>query len=154
MAKPAQKTIRIENRRARFEYELIDSFTAGMVLMGSEIKSIREGAAGLVDAYCLIVNGELWVKHLHISPWRLGTHANHVETRDRKLLLKKNELKKIDRALKDKGITVVPLLLHLTEKGLAKLDIALARGKKLHDKRASLKEKDADRETKRAHTES
>ena len=122
--------------------------------MGSEIKSIREGAAGLVDAYCLIVSGELWVKRLHIAPWRLGTHANHVETRDRKLLLKKNELKKIDRALKDKGITVVPLLLHLSEKGLAKLDIALARGKKLHDKRASLKEKDADRETKRAHTES
>lgn len=149
MAKPVQKTIRIENRRARFEYELIDSFTAGLVLMGSEIKSIREGAAGLVDSYCLVVDGELWVKHLHIAPWRLGTHVNHIETRDRKLLLKKNELKKIDRALKDKGITLVPTLLHLTDSGLAKLDIALARGKKLHDKRASLKEKDADRESKR-----
>ncbi len=150
MAKPAQKTIRIENRRARFEYELLDTFTAGMVLMGSEIKSIREGAAGLVDAYCLVVEGELWVKHLHIAPWRLGTHANHLETRDRKLLLKKNELKKIDRALKDKGITLVPTLLYLNDSGLAKLDIALAKGKKLHDKRASLKEKDADRESQRA----
>jgi SsrA-binding protein len=150
MAKPAQKTIRIENRRARFEYELLDTFTAGMVLMGSEIKSIREGAAGLVDAYCMVVEGELWVKHLHIAPWRLGTHANHLETRDRKLLLKKNELKKIDRALKDKGITLVPTLLFLNDSGLAKLDIALAKGKKLHDKRASLKEKDADRESQRA----
>ena len=150
MAKPAQKTIRIENRRARFEYELLDTFTAGMVLMGSEIKSIREGAAGLVDAYCLVVEGELWVKHLHIAPWRLGTHANHLETRDRKLLLKKNEQKKIDRALKDKGITLVPTLLFLNDSGLAKLDIALAKGKKLHDKRASLKEKDADRESQRA----
>jgi SsrA-binding protein len=121
-----------------------------MVLMGSEIKSIREGAAGLVDAYCLVVEGELWVKHLHIAPWRLGTHANHLETRDRKLLLKKNELKKIDRALKDKGITLVPTLLFLNDSGLAKLDIALAKGKKLHDKRASLKEKDADRESQRA----
>jgi len=120
------------------------------VLMGSEIKSIREGAAGLVDAYCLVVEGELWVKHLHIAPWRLGTHANHLETRDRKLLLKKNELKKIDRALKDKGITLVPTLLFLNDSGLAKLDIALAKGKKLHDKRASLKEKDADRESQRA----
>jgi SsrA-binding protein len=118
--------------------------------MGSEIKSIREGAAGLVDAYCLVVEGELWVKHLHIAPWRLGTHANHLETRDRKLLLKKNELKKIDRALKDKGITLVPTLLFLNDSGLAKLDIALAKGKKLHDKRASLKEKDADRESQRA----
>lgn len=150
MAKPAQKTIRIENRRARFEYEFLDTFTAGMVLMGSEIKSIREGAAGLVDAYCMVVEGELWVKHLHIAPWRLGTHANHLETRDRKLLLKKNELKKIDRALKDKGITLVPTLLFLNDSGLAKLDIALAKGKKLHDKRASLKEKDADRESQRA----
>ena len=150
MAKPAQKTIRIENRRARFEYELLDTFTAGMVLMGSEIKSIREGAAGLVDAYCLVVEGELWVKHLHIAPWRLGTHANHLEPRDRTLLLKKNELKKIDRALKDKGITLVPTLLFLNDSGLAKLDIALAKGKKLHDKRASLKEKDADRESQRA----
>jgi SsrA-binding protein len=128
----------------------LDTFTAGMVLMGSEIKSIREGAAGLVDAYCLVVEGELWVKHLHIAPWRLGTHANHLETRDRKLLLKKNELKKIDRALKDKGITLVPTLLFLNDSGLAKLDIALAKGKKLHDKRASLKEKDADRESQRA----
>ncbi len=146
MAKSVQKSINIENKRARFDYEWLDTFTAGLVLMGTEIKSIREGAVGLVDSYALMVDGEVWVKCLHIAPWRLGTHTNHLALRDRKLLLKSTEIKKIDRALKDAGVTMVPLRLFLTERGLAKLEIALARGKKSHDKRESIKSKDIQRE--------
>ena len=142
-------TINIQNKRARFEYELLDQFTAGLQLLGTEIKSIREGKAKIADSYCYIKEGELFIKNMHISEYSHGNINNHDPLRDKKLLLKKEELRKIDRKLKDTGLTIVPLRLFINEKGYAKLSIALAKGKKLHDKRQSLKEKDQKRETDR-----
>ncbi len=143
------KTIEVHNRRAKFEYQFLDTFTAGMVLTGTEIKSIREGKANLVDAYCLFVSGELFVRGINIARYEEGTHANHDPTRDRKLLLQKRELKNLLESLKDTGLTLVPTRLFISERGLAKLNIALAKGKKLYDKRNDIQERDVKREMAR-----
>ena len=141
--------INIRNRQAGFEYELLDKYTAGLVLMVTEIKSIREGKVNLQDGYCYINNGEFFVKGINITPYAEGTHYNHEATRERKLLLKRSEIKKLESKVEEKGYTLVPTRLFINEKGLAKLEIALARGKKLHDKRDSIKERDAKRELDR-----
>ncbi len=140
--------IDIKNRKASFEYHLLDTYTAGIMLQGTEIKSIRMGKASLQEAYCYVEKGELWVKNMHIAAYAQGNIYNHVETRVRKLLLHKKELNKCMK-IKDKGLTIVPLRLFINEKGLAKLKIALAKGKKLYDKRQSIKEKDLQREMDR-----
>jgi len=140
--------INIRNRQAGFEYELIDKYVAGMVLMGTEIKSIREGKVNLEDGYCYLNNGELFVKGINITPYAQGTHYNHEGMRERKLLLKKSELKKLENKV-DKGLTLVPTRLFIDDRGLAKLEFALAKGKKLHDKRNNIKERDAKRELDR-----
>jgi len=144
-----QKNIRIKNRKASFEYELIERFVAGIQLVGTEIKSIRGGKANLTDAYGQFINGELYIKNLHISEYELGTCNNHIAKRDRKLLLNKKELQKLDKKVRESGFTIVSTVLFINERGLAKLEIALARGKKNYDKRESLKSKDADRDMDR-----
>jgi len=141
--------IHIKNRKASFEYAFIDKYIAGMQLTGTEIKSIREGKALINDAYCAFLNGELWVRNIHIAEYINGSFYNHVPTRDRKLLLHKNELKKLELKLKDKGLTVIPLQLFINEKGWAKLEIALAKGKKTYDKREDIKKRDLERESGR-----
>ena len=138
-----------ENRKVRHEYELYDRFEAGLVLKGTEIKSIRLGKVQMKDSYISIINGEAFIKGLHISPYDFGNRFNHDETRDRKLLMHKNEILKLDQASRIKGYTIVPVRMYLY-KGLAKLEIALARGKNLHDKRESQKAKDAKREIEKA----
>ena len=138
-----------ENRKVRHEYELFDRFEAGLVLKGTEIKSIRLGKVQMKDSYISIINGEAYIKGLHISPYEFGNRFNHDEVRERKLLLHKNEILKLDQASRIKGYTVVPVRMYLY-KGLAKLEIALARGKNLHDKRESQKAKDAKREIEKA----
>ena len=140
----------IKNKRATFDYELIDKYQAGIVLVGTEIKSIRLGKASLVDTFCYFNDGELWVKGMNISEYFYGTYNNHAPRRDRKLLLNKKELSKIRRQTKETGFTIVPTKLFLNEKGLAKLEIAVAKGKKEYDKRESLKEKDDRRQMDRA----
>lgn len=140
--------INIRNRQATFEYELLDKYIAGIVLTGTEIKSIREGKANLQDGYCFLNQGELFVKGVNITPYAQGTHYNHDATRERKLLLKRAELKKLEARL-EKGLTLVPLRLFINDRGFAKMEIALARGKKTHDKRESIKERDAKRELDR-----
>lgn len=137
-----QVPINIRNRRASFDYELLETFTAGIVLTGTEIKSIRQGKASLVDTYCVFENNELWVKNMHITEYFYGTYNNHQARRDRKLLLNRNELRKISRATLTTGFTIVPTRLFINDKGLAKLVIAIAKGKKQHDKRQSLREKE------------
>ncbi len=132
----------IKNKRATFDYELIDSYTAGIQLYGTEIKSIRDGKAGLSDTYCIFIGNELWVKNMYIAEYSFGTYNNHSVRRDRKLLLNRKELNKIQRVTKESGLAIVPVKLFLNEKGLAKLIIAVAKGKKQYDKRQSLKEKD------------
>ncbi|MGD1889281.1 MAG: SsrA-binding protein SmpB [Cyclobacteriaceae bacterium] len=141
--------ISIKNRKARFEYHFLDTYTAGLKLMGTEIKSIREGKVNLQEAYCYFNNQELFVKQMHISPYSQGTHYNHEPTRERKLLLKKKELAKLESKMNEKGLTIIPTRLFINSRGLAKLDIALARGKKLYDKRDGIKQKDAKRELDR-----
>ncbi|MEM9672212.1 MAG: SsrA-binding protein SmpB [Bacteroidota bacterium] len=141
--------ISIKNRKARFEYHFLDTYTAGLKLMGTEIKSIREGKVNLQEAYCYFNNQELFVKQMHISPYSQGTHYNHEPTRERKLLLKKKELAKLESKMNEKGLTIIPIRLFINSRGLAKLDIALARGKKLYDKRDGIKQKDAKRELDR-----
>ncbi|MBR5695235.1 MAG: SsrA-binding protein SmpB [Paludibacteraceae bacterium] len=140
----------IKNKRATFDYELIDKYQAGIVLVGTEIKSIRLGKASLVDTFCYFNDGELWVKGMNISEYFYGTYNNHLPRRDRKLLLNKRELAKLRRQTKETGFTIVPTKLFLNEKGLAKLEIAVAKGKKEYDKRESLKEKDDRRQMDRA----
>jgi SsrA-binding protein len=140
----------IKNKRATFDYELIDKYQAGIVLVGTEIKSIRLGKASLVDTFCYFNDGELWVKGMNISEYFYGTYNNHLPRRDRKLLLNKRELAKLRRKTKETGFTIVPTKLFLNEKGLAKLEIAVAKGKKEYDKRESLKEKDDKRQMDRA----
>ena len=137
-----QAPINIKNKRATFDYELLETYTAGIVLTGTEIKSIRLGKASLVDTYCLLEKGELWVRNMHIAEYFYGTYNIHVARRDRKLLLNRNELRKLTRATKETGFTIVPIRLFINEKGLAKLVIAVAKGKKQYDKRQSLKEKE------------
>jgi len=134
--------ITIKNRKAEFEYFLITKFTAGLVLTGTEIKSIRSGKANIQDAYCSFENGELWVHNMHVSEYSHGSYNNHEAKRDRKLLLNKREIKKLLIKLNERGFTIIPTLLYINENGYAKLDIALARGKKKYDKRESIKEKD------------
>jgi len=146
--KPANNII-IKNKRASFDYELMDFFTAGIVLTGTEIKSIRLGKASLTDSYCILVQGELWAKGIQISEYFFGSYNNHVPRRDRKLLLTKRELKKLTRLTKETGFTIVPTKMFINEKGLAKLDIAVAKGKKTYDKRETLREKDDKREMDR-----
>ena len=144
-----QKNISIKNRRVTFEYELIEKFVAGIMLVGTEIKSIRGGKANLSDSYCQFINGALYVKSLHISEYEMGTCNNHIAKRDRKLLLNKKELLKLDKKVKESGLTIVCTKLFVNSKGLAKLEIALARGKKTYDKRESLKLKDSKRDMDR-----
>jgi SsrA-binding protein len=143
------KNINIKNRQATFEYELQDKYIAGIVLTGTEIKSIREGKINLQDGYGYFNNGELFVKGVNISPYAQGTHYNHDATRERKLLLKRSELKKLESRSQEKGLTLVPTRLFINDRGLAKMEIALGRGKKMHDKRDSIKERDAKRELDR-----
>ena len=143
-------TVNINNRKARYEFELLDKYTAGMQLQGTEIKSIREAKVQMQDAFCYFKGSELYVKQLHISPYAQGTHYNHVSDRERKLLLNKVELRKLSEKNLEKGLTIVPTKLFINDRGFAKLEIALGRGKKLHDKRDSLKEKDTKREIDRA----
>ena len=144
-----QNIIEIKNRRASFEYFLISTYTAGLVLTGTEIKSIREGKVNLSDAFCTFHDNELYVSQLYIAEYILGTHYNHEPKRDRKLLLNKNELRKLLAKTKEKGFTIIPVMLYINPKGLAKLEIALAKGKKFFDKRETLKQKDSKREIDR-----
>lgn len=139
----------IRNRPAYFEYAIEDKYEAGMVLAGTEVKSIREGKVSFADSFCLFFKGELWVRGLHIAEYRFGTTNNHLTVHDRKLLLTKRELKKLEARLVDKGYTIIPLRMFFSDKGLVKLQIGLGRGKKLHDKRDSIKKRDIDREIKR-----
>ncbi len=141
--------INIKNRRATFDYEILERFIAGIQLAGTEIKSIREGRAGLVDTFCYFAKGELWVKGMRVSEYFYGTYNNHQPDRDRKLLLHKKEIDKLIRKTKESGLTIVPLRLFITEKGYAKLEIGLAKGKKMHDKRETLRSADAKREIDR-----
>lgn len=140
--KPNASNINIKNKRASFDYEFIDTYTAGIVLTGTEIKSIRQGKASLVDTFCFFSRGELWVKNMHIAEYFYGSYNNHQARRDRKLLLQRKELKKLAREADEPGFTIVPVRMFINEKGLAKLVIALAKGKKQYDKRQSLKEKE------------
>lgn len=143
--------INIRNKRATFDYELVEKFTAGIVLTGTEIKSIRQGKASLVDSFCFFTNkGELWVKNMHITEYFYGSYNNHEVRRDRKLLLTKRELEKLQRLVKETGFTIVPVRMFLNPKGIAKVEIALARGKKQYDKREALKEREDRRDMDRA----
>jgi SsrA-binding protein len=139
----------ISNRSATFHYAIEQRFTAGMVLLGTEIKSMRQGKTSFNDSYCFLQQGELWIKSLHIAEYSFGTANNHNPIRDRKLLMTKKELRKLEAKTKEKGFTIIPLRIFLSESGYAKLEIALARGKKVHDKRDSIKAKDAERDLKR-----
>lgn len=143
------KSINIKNKRASFDYLLLDKYTAGIVLTGTEIKSIRNGKASLVDTFCYINNGEVWVKNMYVAEYSYGSYNNHSARRDRKLLLSRKEIRKLQQDLKNPGFTLVPTLLFINEKGLAKLDIYLCRGKKEFDKRQTLKEKEDRREMDR-----
>ena len=136
------KDINIKNKRAEFDYLLMDKYTAGLVLTGTEIKSIRKGKASLVDTYCYVIQGEVWVKNMYIAQYEQGSYNNHMERRDRKLLLNRREIRKIQQTVKSPGFSIVPTLQFVDEKGLAKLDIHIARGKKEYDKRETLKEKE------------
>ncbi len=138
--------INIKNRRASFDFEIIESFTAGIVLTGTEIKSIRQGKAGLTDTYCMVENNELWMKGMYIAEYSYGSYNNHATHRDRKLLLNRKEINKIAKAAQQPGYSIVPLRLFIDDRGLAKVVIAIARGKKQYDKRQAIKE----REDKRA----
>lgn len=142
-------TVNIENRRARFDYQFLDTYTAGMVLKGTEIKSIREGKAGLSDSYCYFRNDELFVKNFHITEYGNASFYNHEPTRERKLLLSRQELNKLQRKVQDQGLTIVPVKLFISDKGYAKLSIALAKGKKNYDKREDIKKRDVEREMNR-----
>ena len=149
MSKRFSNDINIRNRQASYEFELLDKYIAGLVLMGTEIKSIREGKVNLQDGYCYFNNGELFVKGVNITPYAQGTHYNHEAQRERKLMLKRMELRKLERKVEEKGLTLVPVRLFINDRGFAKLEIALARGKKTHDKRDNIKERDAKRELNR-----
>lgn len=145
----AREQIIIKNKKASFEYSFLVSFTAGIMLTGTEVKAIREGKATLSDSFCILANGDLWVKNMHISEYKQGSYNNHEPKRLRKLLLNKTELVKIQSKLKEKGVTIIPIQLFFNERGLAKLEIALARGKKTFDKREDIKKKDQQREIAR-----
>ncbi len=144
------KNINIRNRRATFDYEILEEYVAGIVLVGTEIKSIRMGKASLTESYCYFERGELWIKGMNIAEYHWGSCNNHIPKRDRKLLLNKKELAKLERGLQDRGLTVVGLKMFLNERGLAKVVVGLARGRKAYDKREHLKENDAKREMDKA----
>ena len=142
-------TSEIRNRQAYFEYFIEDKFDAGMVLLGTEVKSIREGKVSFNDSFCIFFKDELWIRGMYIAEYRLGTSNNHIAVHDRKLLLTKREIKKLQNKMKDVGYIIVPLRIFFNDKNLAKIEIGLAKGKKLHDKRESIKKKETDREIKR-----
>ena len=139
----------IKNRSAYHDYFIEDKYDAGMVLAGTEVKSIRDGKVNFVDSFCVFFKGELWLRNMHIAEYRFGTTNNHIAVHDRKLLLTKRELRKLENKLKDKGYTIVPLRIFFSEKGLAKIEIGLGKGKKNYDKRESIKERDTQKEMKR-----
>jgi SsrA-binding protein len=141
-----KSNIRIENKRARFEYIILDRYVAGIQLFGTEIKSIREGKASLVDSWCAVEHGEMYIKQMHIAEYRFGSYANHEAKRDSKLLLQRREIRKLEKATKDTGKTIIPLVLFINERGLAKMEIALCQGKHTYDKRQALREADDKRE--------
>ncbi len=147
--KAFQSKVNIKNRRASFDYHLTDKYMAGIVLTGTEIKSIRAGKASLVDSYCLVLNGEVWVKNMYIAQYEHGSYNNHAERRDRKLLLNRREIRKLQSALKSPGFSLIPTLLFIDENGRAKLNIHVAQGKKAYDKRQTLKEKEDRKEMSR-----
>lgn len=142
-------TIHIHNKKASFNYEFLEKFTAGIQLTGTEIKSIKAGKVNIADSYCYFKDHELWIQGMHVSPYWWGTYNNHDPLRVRKLLLQRKELNKLERKLQDKGLTIVAVSLFVNDRGYAKLDIALARGKKAYDKRETIKQKDAQRELDR-----
>lgn len=143
--------VRFSNKKAHFLYEIIETFNAGIQLLGTEIKSIRNGKANLTDTYCIFEKGELYVKNMYIAEYEYGTHYNHTPRGDRKLLLKRRELNRLEKKIKEKGFTIVPITMYINERGLAKMTIGLARGKKLFDKREDIKRKDTQRELDRMH---
>ncbi|MFY8004930.1 MAG: SsrA-binding protein [Chitinophagaceae bacterium] len=140
----------LHNRQAFFNYYIIDKYVAGIVLLGTEVKSIREGKLSFNDSFCLFDSGELWLRGLFIASYKLGTSNNHIAIHDRKLLLHKKELRKLQQKIKEKGLTLVPLKVFFTDKNLVKVEIGLGQGKKLHDKRETIKERDTQKEIKRA----
>jgi SsrA-binding protein len=141
--------LELSNRKAYYEYHIDDKYIAGMVLTGTEIKSIRAGKVSFQDSYCIFDKGELYVKSLHIAEYAFGTIHNHEPTQERKLLLQRRELRKLENSIKEKGFTIIPLRIFLTEKGIAKMEIGLARGKKIYDKRETIKNRESDRDIKR-----
>lgn len=143
------KDINIQNKKARFNYEIGDTYTAGIVLTGTEIKSIRDGKASLVDSYCLIENGEVWVKQMNVSEYFYGSYNNHVARRDRKLLLNRKEIAKLQKTSENPGFTIVPLRVFINDRGLAKMVIGVGRGKKEYDKRQTMRERDDKRQLDR-----
>jgi SsrA-binding protein len=144
------KTVNIKNKKAYFDYHFLETFQAGIQLLGTEVKAIRENNCNLADSYCYVKNGEIWIKNMHVSKYEMGTHYNHEPLRDRKLLLTKREIKKIEHKLKDKGITLIPVRIYVNERGWIKVELALAKGKKLYDKREDIKQRDMKREIERS----
>lgn len=144
-----EKSVNIRNKKASFEFEFIDTYVAGLMLKGTEIKSIRESKVSLTEAFCMFLDGELYIRQMHISPYSMAASYNHEAVRDRKLLLNKKELEKLQTKSTEKGLAIIPVRIFINDRGKAKLEIALARGKKIHDKRQDLKEKDAKRELQR-----
>lgn len=144
-----QRSIKIKNKKARFEYEILDRYTAGIVLRGTEIKAIRDGKASIAESFCEFSNHELYVINMTVQEYSHASHYNHNPKSERKLLLNRNELKKLEKEVKNTGLTIIPLLLYTNEKGLAKLEIALCRGKKQYDKRESIKDRDSKRNLSR-----
>ncbi|PKP03267.1 MAG: SsrA-binding protein [Bacteroidetes bacterium HGW-Bacteroidetes-6] len=144
--------IQIKNKKAWFEFNILEQYSAGMVLQGTEIKSIRAGKASIAEAYCLFIGSDLFIRNMNISEYAFGTYNNHDPKRDRKLLLKKRELRKLKNKVRETGLTMVPLMLYLSDSGFAKIDIALAKGKKMYDKRETLKEKENRRDMERKDT--
>ncbi|PRY87958.1 SsrA-binding protein [Mongoliibacter ruber] len=147
--KKFDKIINIRNKKASYEFEFIDTYKAGLVLKGTEIKSIREGKVSLTEAYCFFRKGELFIKQMHIAPYSMASSYNHEAVRERKLLLHQKEIEKLESKFEEKGLSIIPVRIFVNDRGLAKLEIALARGKKVHDKRQSIKEKDSKRELAR-----
>ena len=148
--KTTSRAVNIRNKRASYDYELLDQYTAGVVLVGSELKSIRANKASLVDSYCYFSHGELWIKNMYIAEYSYASYNNHVERRERKILLSRKELRKLEEDLKNPGHTIIPVRLFINDRGLAKLVIALARGKKQYDKRASIRDREDKRRLERA----
>ena len=144
-----EKVVNIRNKKANFEFEFLDTFVAGLVLKGTEIKSIREAKVSLTEAFCVFFEDELFIRQMHIAPYSMASSYNHEAVRDRKLLLQKKELVKLQTKSQEKGLAIIPVRIFINERGLAKMEIALGKGKKTHDKRQDLKEKDAKRELQR-----